>query len=50
MKSSQARFWILIGSVLISGISQGMLLPVIAIILEQNQISSTINGLHANTP
>ena len=47
MKSLQARFWILTASVLISGISQGMLLPVIAIILEQNHISSTINGLHA---
>jgi MFS family permease len=48
MKYSQSlRFWILIGIVAISGFSQGMLLPVIAIIFEQDGISSSINGLHA---
>ncbi|WAA12440.1 MFS transporter [Fervidibacillus halotolerans] len=41
------RFWILIGVVLISGFSQGMLLPVIAIIFENGGISSSLNGLHA---
>jgi MFS family permease len=45
--SSKSRFWILIGLVTISGFSQGMLLPLIAVILEQNGISSSINGLHA---
>lgn len=47
MASTKMRFWILIGLVAISGFSQGMLLPLIAIILEQNGISSSVNGLHA---
>jgi MFS family permease len=41
------RFWILIGIVAISGFSQGMLMPLIAIIFEQDGVSSSINGLHA---
>src|SRR5699024_12485792 len=45
--SDKGRFWILIGIVLISGFSQGMLLPTIAIIFEQHGLSSSINGIHA---
>ncbi|WP_026908217.1 MFS transporter [Paucisalibacillus globulus] len=41
------RFWILVLLVMISGLSQGMLLPLLAIILEQGGVSSSINGLHA---
>lgn len=41
------RFWILVTIVSISGFSQGMLLPLIAIIFENSGVSSTINGLHA---
>jgi len=41
------RFWILIGVVSISGFSQGMLLPLIAIIFENEGISSSLNGFHA---
>lgn len=41
------RFWILVSIVAISGFSQGMLLPLIAIIFEQDGISSTMNGLNA---
>ncbi|WP_374066856.1 MFS transporter [Paraliobacillus sp. JSM ZJ581] len=41
------RFWILISFVTVSGFSQGMLLPLLAIILEQNGVSSSMNGLHA---
>ncbi|GIO27874.1 MFS transporter [Ornithinibacillus bavariensis] len=41
------RFWILTLLVTISGMSQGMLMPLLAIILEQAGISSSINGLHA---
>lgn len=41
------RFWILVTIVAISGFSQGMLLPLIAIIFEQDGISSSINGLNA---
>lgn len=47
MVSSNTRFWILILLSTISGFSQGMLLPLLSIILEQNQVSSAINGLHA---
>ncbi|MFD2629392.1 MFS transporter [Oceanobacillus kapialis] len=47
MVSANTRFWILIALVTISGFSQGMLLPLLAIILEQNEVSSSINGLHA---
>lgn len=47
MVSVKMRFWILIGLVTISGFSQGMLLPLLAIILEQNGVPSSINGLHA---
>ncbi|WP_226584945.1 MFS transporter [Halobacillus litoralis] len=47
MRAARSRFWILIGLVTISGFSQGMLLPLLAVILEQNGISSSINGLHA---
>lgn len=47
MISTKARFRILISLVTISGFSQGMLLPLLAIILEQSHVSSAINGLHA---
>lgn len=45
--NSQARFWILVGIVAISGFSQGMLLPLIAIIFEEDGVSSSVNGFHA---
>ncbi len=41
------RFWILIGMIALSGFSQGMLAPVIAIIFEQDGVSSAVNGFHA---
>ena len=41
------RFWILVSIVSISGFSQGMLLPLIAVILENSGISSSLNGLNA---
>lgn len=47
MLSDQARFKVLISLVAISGFSQGMLLPLLAVILEQRGISSSVNGLHA---
>ncbi|WP_163971052.1 MFS transporter [Oceanobacillus halotolerans] len=47
MVSVKIRFWILIALVTISGFSQGMLLPLLAVILEQNGVASSINGLHA---
>lgn len=47
MVSPKIRFWILISLVTISGFSQGMLLPLIAIILEKAGVPSSVNGLHA---
>jgi MFS family permease len=45
--SKKLRFWILVSIVAISGFSQGMLLPLIAIIFEQDGVSSSMNGFHA---
>lgn len=45
--NNRLRFWILVLIVSISGFSQGMLLPLIAVIFESDGVSSTINGLHA---
>lgn len=47
LKNERARFWILVAIVSISGFSQGMLLPLIAIIFEQDGVSSALNGLSA---
>ncbi|HYK73523.1 MAG TPA: MFS transporter [Pseudoneobacillus sp.] len=46
-EQSNYRFWILVSIVAISGFSQGMLLPLIAIIFENNGLSSSLNGLNA---
>lgn len=45
--SSKGKFWILTMVVAISGLSQGVLLPLIAIILEGKGVSASINGFHA---
>ncbi|MGH1049502.1 MFS transporter [Bacillus cytotoxicus] len=45
--SMRFTFWIMVGIVAISGLSQGMLLPAIAMIFEQEGIRSSFNGLHA---
>lgn len=45
--NSKFRFWVLVSIVAISGLSQGMLLPLIAIIFEQDGLSSSMNGFHA---
>lgn len=47
MRYEIKRLSILIFIVFISGVSQGMLMPLISIILEQSGITSTANGLHA---
>ncbi|WP_314733326.1 MFS transporter [Anaerobacillus sp. CMMVII] len=41
------RYWVLVGMVMIAGFSQGMLLPLLAIMLEQIGVSSSLNGLNA---
>jgi len=47
MNNTTFRFWILVAIVAISGFSQGLLLPLIAVIFEQNGLSSSLNGIHA---
>lgn len=47
MKSNRFKFWILTVVVAISGLSQGLLLPLISIVFEGNGISSGLNGFHA---
>lgn len=44
---SRYRFYILISLVFVSGFSQGMMLPVLAILLEKASVSSSLNGLNA---
>lgn len=41
------RYWVLVAMVLIAGFSQGMLLPVLAVMLEHAGVSSSANGLNA---
>jgi MFS family permease len=47
MDKNNFRFWVLVSIVAISGFSQGMLLPLIAVIFEKSGVSSTLNGLNA---
>lgn len=47
MSYEQRKFFILVIIVSISGFSQGMLLPLIAVIFEADGVSSTLNGLNA---
>jgi MFS family permease len=47
MNKQRIRFWILVSIVGISGFSQGMLLPLIAVIFENSGVSSSLNGLNA---
>lgn len=46
-KTDKYRFWILVSIVAISGFSQGMLLPLIAVIFENDGMASSLNGLNA---
>lgn len=43
----QRKFWVLVLIVSISGFSQGLLLPLISLIFEQDGVSSALNGLTA---
>ena len=47
MNNNNFRFWVLVSIVSISGFSQGMLLPLIAVIFENTGVSSSLNGLNA---
>ncbi|EIT84690.1 putative MFS major facilitator transporter [Fictibacillus macauensis ZFHKF-1] len=44
---TRSKFTVLVSIVFISGFTQGMLLPLIAILLEQAGTSATLNGLNA---
>lgn len=45
--SGRSNYLILITVIILAGLSQGMLLPVLSILLEQQGISSSLNGLNA---
>lgn len=47
MQLSTYRFSVLVSIVFISGFAQGMLLPLIAVIFEQDGTSASLNGFHA---
>ncbi|WP_285517872.1 MFS transporter [Thermolongibacillus altinsuensis] len=47
MDKQRLHFFILISIVTISGLSQGLLLPLISVIFEKSGIDSSLNGLHA---
>src|SRR5690348_8482944 len=48
MRAGRYRFNVLILVVFVSGFAQGMLLPLLAILLEQAGVSSSLNGLSAS--
>ncbi len=45
--SPSFRFWMLIGVVIVAGLSQGLLLPLLTILLEQRGVAPDQNGLNA---
>jgi len=49
MNLNRFRFWILVIIVSISGFTQGMLLPLIAVIFEHKGVSSSLNGFNATS-
>ncbi|WP_249435888.1 MFS transporter [Paenibacillus sp. Marseille-Q4541] len=46
-EGSKAHFSILIAIIIVAGLSQGLLLPVLSIFIEQMGVSSSMNGLNA---
>lgn len=46
-RSSTLSYFILIAVIIAAGLSQGLLLPVLSILLEQQGVSSSLNGLNA---
>lgn len=46
-ESSKLHYMILITVIIAAGLSQGLLLPVLSILLEQQGVSSSLNGLNA---
>lgn len=47
-KQASWRMVVILGAVFVSGLSQGMLLPLLSILLEQAGVSSSFNGLNAS--
>lgn len=48
MQARSPRFYTLSALVLVSGLTQGMLLPLLAILMELNGVSSALNGLSSS--
>ncbi|WLV25379.1 MFS transporter [Aciduricibacillus chroicocephali] len=46
VKSARVQFWFLMGIVVIAGFSQGMLMPVVSILLEKDGVSASLNGMN----
>ncbi|MFY0543984.1 MFS transporter [Brevibacillus sp. H7] len=47
MPSSRFTFWVLILVVAIAGVSQGLTIPLLAVLLEEQGVSTVVNGLNA---
>lgn len=47
MSASRYTFWVLIAVVAIAGLSQGLSIPLLAVLLEREGVSSVMNGLNA---
>ncbi len=47
MSSTRYTFWVLILVVVIAGVSQGLTIPLLAVLLEKQGVSSLANGLNA---
>jgi len=47
MQSSRYTFWVLIVVVAVAGANQGLTIPLLAVLLEQQGVSSVVNGLNA---
>ena len=47
MSSTRYTFWVLILVVAIAGLSQGLSIPLLAVLLEQQGVSTVMNGLNA---
>ncbi|MCM3078806.1 MFS transporter [Brevibacillus invocatus] len=47
MQSSRYTFWVLIVVVAVAGANQGLTIPLLAVMLEQQGVSTVVNGLNA---
>jgi MFS family permease len=47
MPSSRFTFWVLILVVMIAGVSQGLTIPLLSVLLEERGVSTVVNGINA---